>query len=551
MHRPPPEPGPAPDASPASAPSPGPAPDAALRPGIERALVEASRLLVSSSDVDLREVLRLLAEAVGSDSAYLLTVSDAASADAAASDGGPAAAEADAAPLVLESVTRWHREGCEPAGDESPFGLPSGLPFAAELDGLGCHFRREDDDRVDGVAIPILSEEDRFIGYLGIEHLDLPMPTLREHGRVLSVFGDLLASYLSRTEAERALRESEERYRTFVQTISEAVWRVDLREPVPTALPPAQQVHALLGRAYLAECNAMMLDLLGAPDAEAVLGLAPAALLPGSAQVVARAFVESGYRLHSLEVAVPQAEGRPRHFSINATGRVEGGALVRVWGSTNEVTLRAELERRMVRVLEEQQERVGQDLHDSVGQLLTGIRMLSDNLAARHAREGDGEDATARRIAEFADQATEQVRQICRTLVPPLLYQEGLALSLDALAATADALPDVRCSFEHDGEADVADREACLQLYRIAQEAVNNALKHARPHHIRLRLGRQNGHIALQVIDDGCGFDPEAIVRPSVGLYSMQRRAGSVRARLDVTSAVGDGTVVTVELPAR
>jgi signal transduction histidine kinase len=184
-----------------------------------------------------------------------------------------------------------------------------------------------------------------------------------------------------------------------------------------------------------------------------------------------------------------------------------------------------------------------------VGQLLTGIRMLSENLAARHFAPSDDGFAATKKVTSFAEEALQRVREICRGLVPPQLYQEGLASALRALAANMDVLSDVRCTFTHQGEGDIEDYDVKLQLYRMAQEAINNALKHAQPNHVWIRLIHTAESFVLEVEDDGTGFDVDASTGKSLGLYGMKRRASSVRAGLSIDSESGVGTMVRVTLP--
>ena len=249
----------------------------------------------------------------------------------------------------------------------------------------------------------------------------------------------------------------------------------------------------------------------------------------------------------------PLADGSTRHFLINAVGLHADGRLTGVWVTSNEVTERVALERKTVALLEAQQQRLGQDLHDGVGQLLTGIRMLSQSLADRAAPS----ERLPGRIAAYAEQATDRIREIYRGLTPVQLFAEGLAVALDQLAEATGALPGVACTFEHEtdaaenGRAGALGHESMLHLYRVAQESTNNALKHARARHIRIALRERAGTAELEVRDDGRGFDVEAVREASLGLSSMRYRAQALGGRLDLASAPGTGTVVRCTVPQR
>jgi PAS domain S-box-containing protein len=635
-------------------------PPSETRTRAEAALEEVSHLLVSSSEVEMRDVLRILGEAVDADCAYLVT------AEWGAEHGPP-----HRAPVAL-----WHRDGSEGerrwlrAQPPSPQEPQPAVSEAHRSPASYFVWHRERDGAPAGVALPILAEHDRFVGYLGIEHASLGEGTLREYSRVLALVGDLLASYYSRVFAERALRESEERwrklvshhpdpilvtagesilyanraaarllgagcpedllayhlpdflpteqteaielrqsaqlrnptaypfehevvrldgeerivealsvaitfhgrpaiqtvlrdvterkaseerYRTFVRTISEGVWRVDVHPPVSVDTEPTAQVRHILEHGVFAECNAMMLDMMGQPEVDEMVGRPLGAALPELPPALFEAFVAGGNRLQNYELTISRPDHTPRHFSVNAVGRADRGQLIRIWGSCSDITARVEMERRMVAVLEEQQDRIGRDLHDTVGQLLTGIRMLGENLVTRLVGAGTADDASvdvARRMNGFAQEAVQRVREICRGLAPPQLLQEGMAFSLEALAAQAAAVAeDVACTFTWDQEAEIEDRDAKLQLYRIAQEAVHNALKHAHPSHIQIHLRSDCNVVVLEVEDDGSGFDVERSLGKSIGLYGMHRRASSIRSTLTIRSGSG-GTTVRVRLPS-
>lgn len=343
-------------------------------------------------------------------------------------------------------------------------------------------------------------------------------------------------------------RRDEERYRAFFETISEGVWLVALDLPIVRLARPSMQADHILAHGRLADCNEATARLLGAASPQALCGTPIADLTWWLTRDVLVRFARAGFRLHNEEVAV-RLGGALRHFAVNAAGRFDRGSLIGVWGSCTDVTARVEMERRMVAALEEQQERIGRDLHDSVGQLLTGVRMLSENLVQRHFAEGAPGRSTAARITAYAGEALERVRAICRGLAPPQLYQDGLAVALAELAAQLDALSDVRCTFSTDGRMDIREGEVSLQLYRIAQEAATNALRHANAQRIWINLNHDGDTLTLEIEDNGQGFRMEDAER-SIGLYSMQRRASSIRAGFAIETQPGAGTTVRVTVPS-
>ncbi|NNF03173.1 MAG: PAS domain-containing sensor histidine kinase [Rhodothermales bacterium] len=336
--------------------------------------------------------------------------------------------------------------------------------------------------------------------------------------------------------------QSEERFRAISQTIAEAVWRVELKEPLRVDTFPQIQVDHILEHGHLIESNEVATRLFGDIERQSGAASHDEVLELYWNREVIDSFVRSGYRLSSQEVSIVVSSDASRHFLTNAIGTVEDDMLVGIWGSCIEVTDRVEMERRLLGLLEEEQERIGRDLHDSVGQLLTGIRMLSSNLAAQLADAEDEHAGVAQRVADFAAEASMHIADIHKGLAPPQLYNEGVVTALEELCTTIDSLPGASCRFEHDGSTDISDPETKRHLYRIAQEAVNNALKHAEASEIVITLERRGGKSVLEIRDDGKGFNPDECSGNSLGLYNMRHRASFLRAEISIESRPGTGT---------
>jgi two-component system CheB/CheR fusion protein len=210
-----------------------------------------------------------------------------------------------------------------------------------------------------------------------------------------------------------------------------------------------------------------------------------------------------------------------------------------------------ERERFMGRVAEmawrEQQDLI-HTLHDSLGQELTGLGMLSASLAQRFKATDAAAAATAQQIAEGTQRTLERVRELSKGLFPVDVDAEGLMVALRQLASTTESLYKTRCRLEYDAPILIRDNHAATQLYRITQEAVTNALRHARAQTITVRVGAEAGTTTLTVADDGVGLQTGTPSREGMGLRIMRYRASSIGAVLAIGPGMNRGTVVTCML---
>lgn len=265
-----------------------------------------------------------------------------------------------------------------------------------------------------------------------------------------------------------------------------------------------------------------------------------------------------GSELPAFRLGPGTGDGRPAR-SGTPTGGLRSRPVLHDVVPTASDTLRAPTRSRtaappsaidVARALDAQRERIGQDLHDGVGSLLTGIRLLSERLAACPTLSDgpDGAGETARRIAAYAAEALGQVQSISRDLVPP---PSGEAVeALRPLVERADALGPTRCVFRQTEGAGVLDPAVGVHIYRIVQEAVSNALRHASASALWVTLDRDGDDVIVEVEDNGIGFDTAAPSKGSVGLRSMAARARAARGVLHIESQPGQGTTVRVTVPA-
>jgi signal transduction histidine kinase len=184
-------------------------------------------------------------------------------------------------------------------------------------------------------------------------------------------------------------------------------------------------------------------------------------------------------------------------------------------------------------------------LHDSLGQTLTGLGMLSSVLSQRLS--GDPSADVARQIAQQAQFALEQVRSLSQGLFPFDIDADGLLAALQHLADTTTAVHAVPVTVEGEIPSAFRDRQVATQMYRIAQEAVTNAVKHGRPHAIRIALRTHGDEAILRIADDGVGL-ADVPSHQGLGLRIMRYRARSIGGSLSVGPGNGGGAVVTCSL---
>ncbi len=194
-----------------------------------------------------------------------------------------------------------------------------------------------------------------------------------------------------------------------------------------------------------------------------------------------------------------------------------------------------------------ERQRIGQDLHDSIGQTLTGMSLLSRSLSNALQREGHGGSADASQVSELADVASNQIRQISRGLMPSEIVRHGLFASLRELARVTTASCGLVCETHLAEVLDFPDVSVQTHLYRIAQEAVNNAVRHAAARRIDIFISETHGVQQLDVVDDGRWVEPEADMA-GIGLKTMEYRASAVGGKLQIGTSPQGGTQVTCRL---
>ncbi len=273
-----------------------------------------------------------------------------------------------------------------------------------------------------------------------------------------------------------------------------------------------------------------------------VLAVGLVALLAANVVLLRPAFAPLEHLAETMRLHDPLAPGR--------RAEVSGGPIVVALAQTfNDMLDRLESERResarqALLVQEAERRRIARELHDEVGQTLTGVILQIEGLAAGIPDELRGQLDELRETARLG---TEEVRRIARRLRPDALEELGLQSALAALASSFEQqarLPVLR-RLE---QAVIVSPEEELVIYRVAQEALTNVARHSRATTVELQLGETRERIVLTVRDDGRGM-PEGAATSSHGIRGMRERAMLVGATLVIDSRPGSGTLIELSIP--
>jgi PAS domain S-box-containing protein len=219
---------------------------------------------------------------------------------------------------------------------------------------------------------------------------------------------------------------------------------------------------------------------------------------------------------------------------------------------SRDITERANLEREILEISEREHRHIAQDLHDGLGQLLVGTAYLGNKLRQELAAKALPEVQQLDRLLRVLDEVIRQTRGMARGLHPVKPEPNGLMAALRELASQTRALFKVGCRFICRRPVMIEDSTTATHLYRIAQEAVTNAIKHGKPGLIQISLTRTAGRINLAVKDNGVGLPSRPRKQQGLGLPIMRYRAGAIGGSLAVQKEAGGGTTVvcSVHKPA-
>lgn len=229
-----------------------------------------------------------------------------------------------------------------------------------------------------------------------------------------------------------------------------------------------------------------------------------------------------------------ESYGQPR-FSVS-------GEFLGMAGSSPDVTERHRLEQELLDACNTEQQRIGRDLHDGLCQHLMGIEFRISALADQLAKNSKTR-IEVEKIGDMIREAARQARMLARGLSPVHLESNGLVFALDELAKNTSQTFHIDCRFECAKSISISDNTVALNLYRIAQESISNAIRHGKAKAVKIRLSNSPEAISLSIVDNGQGFSTP-LSSTGMGLRIMKYRAELICAMLRFDSTPGKGTTI-------
>ena len=216
-----------------------------------------------------------------------------------------------------------------------------------------------------------------------------------------------------------------------------------------------------------------------------------------------------------------------------------------------EMAERLRLEAELIRSGEEQQRSIGRELHDGLGQYLTSIALFGAALQQQLRQRDLPEAETADRIVEMLDNSSDMIRSIARGLYPATLDAHGLVAALRELASQTQTLEKITCTLHSSANVPIDNRLIAIHLYRIAQEAISNAIRHGRAQGIHIALFERGTNLCLSISDDGVGCDDAQLAEGSgLGVHSMHYRAALLGGTFSISRNNRGGMTVRVTCPS-
>ena len=359
------------------------------------------------------------------------------------------------------------------------------------------------------------------------------VPDIDATGRVQG-FYTLVNDITELKQAEAAIRERENRLRIILDTAPDAIITIGKDGEIVAFNRAAEVIFEYSASEAIGQNVSMLMPSLYREEHDSTL---------------ARYLETRESRILGKRREVPgrRKDGSTFPLELTVSEIDHSGLFVAI---TRDISMQRELEKEVINASTFEQERIGQELHDGLGQRLTGLSMMAESLRRALTKQALPEAASAEAIIKQLQEATRETRAIAQGLIPVPLTEQGLSDALGKLAEDIQAATGINCSFTTGAvdRVEVKDRASAVQLYRIAQEVVHNAVRHAQAKNITISLSKANNSAELVISDDGKGFRPYNGTREGFGLRIMRYRAAMIGCDLKIDSTPGKGTVMRCRL---
>lgn len=219
-------------------------------------------------------------------------------------------------------------------------------------------------------------------------------------------------------------------------------------------------------------------------------------------------------------------------------------------GIVRDITEQRRLEQEVLRISEHERRRIGQDLHDGLGQMLTGISLINKSIASTLKDQNHSLAEESEGITKLIREADEYARNLSRTLIPVELESNGLKAAIQRMADNAEKLFNIKCILSDFVDISFDDPTSLSHLYRIIQEATSNAVKHGNASKVAIKMEADKDKLILSIEDDGTGFSPEWEKEKGLGVRIMQFRSNLIGANLRIQESEYGGAAIIITLLA-
>jgi PAS domain S-box-containing protein len=387
------------------------------------------------------------------------------------------------------------------------------------------------DHKVSSSLAVVVQGRDRAYGVLSVDSI-APRSFTVEEVHFLESIGNVLATAVSRILFEQELRDTTGRLRGIVETAVDGIITIDERGMVETMNPAAERIFGYNAGEVIGKNVSMLMPEPYHSEHDDYLDRYRRT---GERRIIGIGREVRGRRKNGTEF--------PMDLAVSATNL---GTRRIFTGLVRDISARKKLEQEILEISDREQRRIGSDLHDDLCQRLAGIRFSVDVLKKTLSTESPEITRRAEKIAVDVSDAIDRTRMLARGMAPVALERNGLASALQELAQSISILFKVKCVFRSKGAVEVKDPIAATHLYRITQEAINNALRHAQPTQIVISVEKTANKITLMIQDNGIGFASEDAQRTAegMGLRTIAYRAGMIDADVQVQSALRRGTKI-------